>query len=83
MASNRSHFRNVHFHDATKPDDALGGLIQNGSVTEANFLQMLRIVVVSESPIRAQHRTSGNIVSMSDNPLQLGVYDLYCDGTYL
>ena len=39
MTSNQSHFRNIHFYDATKPDDAaLGGLIQNGSVTEADFL---------------------------------------------
>ena len=83
MNSNRSHFRNVHFYDATKPDSApLGGLIQNGSVTEANFLQMLGIVLVTEAPIRVQHRNSGEIVSISDSRLQLGIYDVYCDGRY-
>ena len=73
----------VHFYDATKPDDALGGLIQNGSVTEGNFLQMLRIVLVTEAPVRVQHRTSGEIVSMSDSRLQIGIYDVSCGGTHL
>jgi len=85
MASNnRSHFRNVHFYDSTKPDDAaLGGLIQNGSVTEANFLQMLGIVLVTEAPICVQHRSSGHIVLESENQLELGSYDVHCDSTYI
>jgi len=84
MTSNdRSHFRNVYFYDANKPDDAaLGGFVQNGSVTEANFLQMLGIVLFTETPIRAQHRTSGHIVLECENRLELGSYDVYCDSTY-
>ena len=81
MSSNRSHFRNIHFYDATKVDeDALGGLIQNGSITEENFLDMLGILLVTESvPIRVEHRTSGHIVSGNNRRLDVGVYDIYCD----
>ena len=42
----------------------------------------LGIVLVTEAPIRVQHRTSGEIVSISDSRLQLGIYDVYCDGRY-
>ncbi|KAG0634759.1 hypothetical protein HOY80DRAFT_1018365, partial [Tuber brumale] len=80
MSSTRSDFRNIHFYDATKPSgDALGGLIQNGSVTEANILHMIGIILVTEGPIRVQHRTSGHIVSETKNPLPIGTYDIYCD----
>lgn len=79
MSSNRSHFRNVHFYDGSNPEKLLGGLIQNGSITEANFLDMLGIVLISEAPIRVQHRTSGEIVSKADSCLQVGIYDIYCD----
>ena len=85
MASNRSHFRNVHFHDGTKADedDALGGLIQNGSITEGNFLDMLGILLVTEgAPVRVQHRASGHIVSRTHDRLEVGVYDIYCDSRF-
>ena len=83
MTSNRSHFRNVHFYDGSNPDILLGGLVQNGSVTEANFLQMLGMVLVTEVAIRVQHRSSRHIVSESGIGLELGSYDIYCDGTYI
>ncbi|RPA90001.1 hypothetical protein L873DRAFT_1590213, partial [Choiromyces venosus 120613-1] len=80
MSSNRSLFRNVQFYNAVDPDgDALGGFIQNGSVTEANFLHMLGIVLVMEAPICVQHRTSGHIVSLISSLLAIGKYDIYCD----
>lgn len=82
MTSNRSHFRNVHFYDGTKDgddDDALGGLIRNGSVTEGNFLDMLGILLVTESPIRVHHGDSDHIVSRTDDQLEVGIYDVYCD----
>ncbi|KAG0137886.1 HNH endonuclease-domain-containing protein [Tuber indicum] len=81
MSSDRSLDRNVHFYDATDPDasDALGGLIQNGSVTEANFLQMLGILLIVESPIHVQHRSSGKLVSATNNRLLIGTYDVYCE----
>lgn len=83
MSSNRSLPRNVHFYDATKLDDALGGLVQNGSATEGNFLDMLGMVLVTEAQLRVEHRTSGHIVLRTDDRLEVGLYDIHCDGTYL
>ncbi|KAG0127466.1 hypothetical protein HOY82DRAFT_586872 [Tuber indicum] len=80
MSQNRSLLRNVTFYDATNPEEALGGLAQNGSITEANFLDMLGILlVVDGSPLRVQERISSHIVSRTDVPLKTGVYDIYCD----
>ncbi|CUS10127.1 unnamed protein product [Tuber aestivum] len=84
MSSHRSSRRNVHFYDATKPDgDALGGLIQNGSVTEANFLRMLDILLIILAPISVRHRTSGNTVSITNNPLPIGTYDIFCESKHV
>jgi len=44
MSLNRSLLRNVSFHDATKPDEVLGGFVQNGSITEETFLDILGIL---------------------------------------
>ncbi|KAG0633402.1 hypothetical protein HOY80DRAFT_1105786 [Tuber brumale] len=80
MSLNRSFPRNVSFYDATNPDEVLGGLVQNGSITETNFLDMLGILpVIGESPIRVQERESSHIVSRTEVPLQVGVYDIYCE----
>ncbi|KAG0634179.1 hypothetical protein HOY80DRAFT_987738 [Tuber brumale] len=82
MSLNRSLPRNVSFYDATNPDEVLGGLVQNGSITEANFLDMLGILlVVGVSPIRVQERMSSHIVSRTEVPLQVGVYDIYCEAS--
>ncbi|KAF8424373.1 hypothetical protein EV426DRAFT_574034 [Tirmania nivea] len=80
MTSNQSHFRNVHFYDGSNPGLLLGRLVQNGSVTEANCLQMLGIILLAPAPIRVQHRSSGHVVVNSDSPLAVGAYDVYCDG---
>ncbi|KAG0131798.1 hypothetical protein HOY82DRAFT_578422 [Tuber indicum] len=82
MSINRSLPRNVSFYDATHPDVALGGLVQNGSITEANFLDILGILLVVEgSPLRVQQRISRHIVSRTNVPLGKGVYDIYCDSS--
>ncbi|KAG0636519.1 HNH endonuclease-domain-containing protein [Tuber brumale] len=79
MSLNRTYLRNVHFCDATNPDVILGGFIQNGSITESNFLGILGIVLVVEgNPIRVQERISHHIVSRTDVHLQTGVYHIYC-----
>ncbi|KAF8465989.1 hypothetical protein BDZ91DRAFT_849115 [Kalaharituber pfeilii] len=80
MSSNRSYSRNVQIYDGSNPDVLLGGLVQNGSVTERNFLQMLGIILITETPIIVQHRGSGHIVLVSDSRLEVGTYDVYCDG---
>jgi len=82
-ANNRSHFRNVHFYDGNNPGVLLGGLIQNGSVTERNFLHMLGIILNVQSPIIVQHQGSGHIVLMSESRLEVGSYDIYCHSEYL
>jgi hypothetical protein len=80
MPVNRALGRNVQFYDASAPDVALGGFIQNGSVTEASFLEMLGILLVTGVPVHVQERASGHIVSMKNNALRTGMYDIYCDG---
>jgi hypothetical protein len=79
MPIDRSLGRNVRFYDSSKPGIALGGLIQNGSVTEANFLDMIGILLIAEAPLRVQERTSGHVIGTTNNPLQSGEYDVYCD----
>ncbi|KAG0636513.1 HNH endonuclease-domain-containing protein [Tuber brumale] len=82
MSLNRSLPRNVSFYDATNPDEVLGGHVQNGSITETNFLDMLGILlVVGVSPIRVQERMSNNILSRTEVPLQVGVYDIYYEAS--
>lgn len=78
----RAAYRNVHFYDAS---DArlLGGLYQNGSITEANFLDMLDLILVTYSPIAVQDRFSCNELCRSGRPLQPGIYDIRSKGTRL
>ena len=79
MALDRSPGRNVFFYDASSPAAALGGLLQSGSVSEANFLQMLDIVLLNQ-PIRVLHRVSGEFVSHCNIVLALGDYDIHSNG---
>jgi len=79
----RSAFRNTRFYDATNPGVPLGGFRQSGSITEANFLSFLEILIVTAGkPVRVQARLSGHIVTGSNMTLALGDYDIYCDSTY-
>jgi len=80
MNIDRSAKRNIHFYDASTPGVILGGFRQHGSVTEANFLDMLGILLITSAPIRVQERTSGHVVATTNNPLQPGEYDVYCGG---
>ncbi|RPB17916.1 hypothetical protein L211DRAFT_889904 [Terfezia boudieri ATCC MYA-4762] len=74
----RSSGRNVQFYDATSPEAALGGMIQNGSATAGNFLDMLGILLITQSPIRVRERDSGHIVTTTNTRLEAGHYDIYC-----
>jgi len=78
---------NVTFYDAASPDVALGGLVRNGSITEANFLDRTVLVVELEEgekggPLRVQARQSNHIISRTDVPLQAGAYNISYDGMY-
>jgi len=79
MSEHRSQCRNVHFFDEANPDVALGGLIQNGSLTEKNFV-MLDIVLVTIAPIRVSAKDTGMVVSMVDTRLGPGDYMVSCEG---
>ncbi|KAG0138343.1 hypothetical protein HOY82DRAFT_637021 [Tuber indicum] len=65
MSVDRSLLRNVAFYDVTNPDLPLGGLFQNGSITEANFLDMLGILLVEASPLRVQERSIPRSISQT------------------
>lgn len=81
MSEHRSRFRNVRFFDEANPDVVLGGLIQNGSLTEKNFLTMLQmIVLVTTAPIRVSAKDTGRVVSMVDSRLAVGDYMVSCEG---
>lgn len=80
MSEHRSHFRNVRFFDEANPDVVVGGLIQNGSLTEKNFLVMLDIVLVTTAPIRVSAKDSGKLVLMVDTCLDVGDYLVSCEG---
>lgn len=83
MSSDRREGRSVYFYDVANPgSDALGGLIQNGSVTEENFLDMLSIVLITASPITVTHRASRQVVSRIGSSLPIGTYDISCGSMY-
>ncbi|KAG0128888.1 hypothetical protein HOY82DRAFT_522182 [Tuber indicum] len=76
----RSALHNTRFYDASDPAAALGGLYQNGSITEANFLSILEILLATEGkPVRVQARISGHIVTQNNMSLAIGDYDIYSD----
>ncbi|KAG0138778.1 hypothetical protein HOY82DRAFT_544825 [Tuber indicum] len=80
MTADRSAFRNTRFYDATNPEVVLGGFRQNGSITEANFLSIIEILIVTEGkPVCVQARISGHVVTANNKPLVAADYDIYCD----
>lgn len=80
MMDNRSRFRNVWFYDASRPDTPLGGLVQNGSITEKNALEMLDIILVRTAPILVIFRSTERAVSAIDSLLEAGDYLVMCEG---
>lgn len=77
---NRSTSRNVHIYNGLT-QELLGGLRQNGSVTEATFLHMLSdILLITDAPLEVKQRDSGRIILPASNALDIGVYDVYCNG---
>ncbi|KAK9349775.1 hypothetical protein V1523DRAFT_371737 [Lipomyces doorenjongii] len=76
MISNRSKGRNVHLYVFSEPDKPIGGLKLNPSVTERNFLYMLRILIVASGPYRVTLRSSGDDVMPTEDALKPGHYDI-------
>ncbi|KAK9248723.1 hypothetical protein V1506DRAFT_551415 [Lipomyces tetrasporus] len=59
MAGSRAIGRDVHFYLFSEPDNSLGGMILNPSVTEKSFLFMLNILIVASGPYRVTLRSTG------------------------
>ncbi|KAK9367465.1 hypothetical protein V1509DRAFT_566789 [Lipomyces kononenkoae] len=76
MTSNRARGRNVHLHFFAEPDNPIGGLRVNPSVTERDFLYMLTILIVASGPYRVTLRSTGAVVMQRDDALKPGHYDL-------
>lgn len=77
---NRVGFRNVHIYNGIT-GEMLGGLRQNGSITEAVFLSMLNdILLIADEPLEVKERDSQRTILPSSNHLEFGIYDVYCNG---
>jgi len=83
MPLSRSTNRNTFSYDATNPEVLLGGFRQNGSITEANFVFFLDILLVNPvDTVPVQARISSHIVTRTNTAFETGAYDIYCDGMY-
>ncbi|KAK9235709.1 HNH endonuclease-domain-containing protein [Lipomyces kononenkoae] len=76
MAGSRAIGRDVHFYHFAEPDNALGGMILNPSVTERIFLLMLDILIDASGPYWVTSRSTGETLALSDEPLKRGHYDI-------
>ncbi|KAK9247039.1 hypothetical protein V1506DRAFT_552663 [Lipomyces tetrasporus] len=76
MAERRSAGRNVHIYQSSAPEEALGGLLLNQSVTAKCFLLMLDILLAPSDTYEVSWRGSNVVLSASDQPLQPGDYDV-------
>ena len=89
MTSPRASYRNIRLYDAsTSTAEPLGGLYQHGSVTEANFIWMIRSVILigGENVTAIQHRQSGRNILDSMSPIVAivpGEYDIFSQGRLL
>jgi len=80
MPINRAAWRNIHICDGAT-GTTLGGLCQNGSVTEANFLWILtHILLVGGASFSVRHRDSARVILPTNTPVEPGTYDIHCDG---
>lgn len=76
----RAALRNVHFYDS-RNSEYLGGVRQNGSITQKNFYDMLRILLVVSPPnqdIEVHPRGAGTVIPADTAPLPPGDYNITC-----
>ncbi|KAF4220937.1 hypothetical protein CNMCM8980_002815 [Aspergillus fumigatiaffinis] len=77
--------RNMHFFDGST-GDMLGGLFQNGSVTQGNFISMLNIILVPHPLIGPRtfmvKARSRQTLSLTNQRLTPGNYDIYAPDGY-
>lgn len=80
MAKDRSLFRNIHLYVAST-GEYLGGILQEGFLTEENLLWMLgQVLLIVDEDWTVRHRASSRIVTSSSNQATTGEYDLYSNG---
>jgi hypothetical protein len=74
----RSGLRNVNFYDGSTGVH-LGGVRQNGSITNANFFHMLMdVLLVVDVIISIRFKGTGQPMPMNTDPLAEGDYDIFC-----
>lgn len=57
----------------------LGGVRQNGSITNANFFHMLMdVLLVVDGIISIRFRGTGQLMLMNTDRLEEGDYDIFC-----
>jgi hypothetical protein len=82
MAVDRVLSRNVFIYNGAT-GASLGGMRQNGSVTEAVFLWILShilLIIDEDADFHVRARASQEIIEPTSNVLELGDYDVYSDG---
>lgn len=76
--SDRSHGRNINFFNG-QTGEHLGGVIQNGSISNENFFDMLMYTLLDvETQITIRSRATGQSLTSDSRPLELGGYDIFC-----
>lgn len=74
----RSTARNVNFYDGVTGTH-LGGVHQNGSITNANFFHMLMdVLLVVDRMISIHFRATGQWMPLNIDRLAEGDYDIFC-----
>jgi len=80
MNVDRARVRNVFIYNGATGDH-FGGMRQNGSITEAVFLWILsHILLITDAELEVKTRASQQIIFPTSNRLELGDYDVYCNG---
>lgn len=76
MSANRSAGRNVNFYDRSLGRH-LGGVVQNGSITNANFFHMLMDVLLDVNEIvTIWYRGTEEKMPLNTDPLVVADYDI-------
>lgn len=80
MVSDRSRARNIHFYVAST-GQRLGGLWQEGHITDANIHWMLgNVLLIVDEAWSLKHRASNRTVTPSDDIAAEGEYDIHSNG---
>ncbi|KAK9327185.1 HNH endonuclease-domain-containing protein [Lipomyces starkeyi] len=83
MSASRAIIRNVHIYDPSQPDEPLGGLYLNPSVTRKKFIRLLEFIIRANGPYSVWLRGTEVPLRPTDEPLEPGHYDIVCDGWWV